>query len=80
MKRLDEQIHSIEMKFWGKIFGLHCDYYVVQVGLHIVENERLFILDKGSTCRRNSPPGSDRYYEFIIASKTSNIDQENISR
>ncbi|CAF3455909.1 unnamed protein product [Rotaria socialis] len=31
MKRLNSEINCIEMKFWGKIFGLHCDYYIIQV-------------------------------------------------
>ena len=38
MKRLNDHINCTEMKFWGKIFGLHCDYYIVQVGL--VRTER----------------------------------------
>lgn len=33
MKRLNNEIHCKEMKFWGKIFGLNCDYYIVQVRL-----------------------------------------------
>jgi len=32
MKHLNNQINCTEMKFWGKIFGLYCDYYIVQVG------------------------------------------------
>jgi hypothetical protein len=32
MKRLNNEINCTEMKFWGKIFGLYCDYYIVQVG------------------------------------------------
>jgi hypothetical protein len=31
MKHLNNQINCKEMKFWGKIFGLYCDYYIVQV-------------------------------------------------
>ncbi|CAF3191347.1 unnamed protein product [Rotaria sp. Silwood2] len=31
MKRLNNEINCIEMKFWGKIFGLYCDYYIIQV-------------------------------------------------
>ncbi|CAF0967686.1 unnamed protein product [Adineta steineri] len=31
MKRLNNQINCTEMKFWGKIFGICCDYYIVQI-------------------------------------------------
>ncbi|CAF4111362.1 unnamed protein product, partial [Adineta steineri] len=31
MKRLNNQINCTEMKFWGKIFGIYCDYYIVQI-------------------------------------------------
>ncbi|CAF1118791.1 unnamed protein product [Rotaria sordida] len=31
MKRLNNEINCTEMKFWGKIFGLYCDYYIIQI-------------------------------------------------
>ena len=37
MKRLNDRIQCNEMKFWGKLFGLHCDYYVVQVSDTVIE-------------------------------------------
>lgn len=31
MKHLNNKINCTNMKFWGKIFGLYCDYYIIQV-------------------------------------------------
>jgi len=28
------------MKFWGKIFGLYCDYYIVQVNRFSFEQQQ----------------------------------------
>lgn len=46
MKRLNNQINCTEMKFWGKIFGLHCDYYIVQVRLILIGNIKFSLLEK----------------------------------
>lgn len=42
MKRLNQRINCMEMKFWGKVFGLFCDYYIVQVDKFFNENKRIF--------------------------------------
>ncbi|CAF0833974.1 unnamed protein product [Didymodactylos carnosus] len=31
MKKLENQIEYLDMKFWGKIFGIYCDYYIIQL-------------------------------------------------
>ncbi|CAF4255709.1 unnamed protein product, partial [Adineta steineri] len=41
MKRLNNQINCSEMKFWGKIFGIYCDYYIVQI-----QHEKEIIFDE----------------------------------
>lgn len=40
MKQLNNRIDCFEMKFWGKIFGLYCDYYIVQVNRFSFEQQQ----------------------------------------
>ncbi|CAF1015598.1 unnamed protein product [Adineta ricciae] len=51
MKRLNDHINCTEMKFWGKIFGLHCDYYIVQV-----QHENEIPFDEINICHQRRLP------------------------
>ncbi|CAF2062339.1 unnamed protein product [Rotaria magnacalcarata] len=76
MKRLNNEINCIEMKFWGKIFGLHCDYYIIQV-----QHEKEMKFDeidiinrsKHSNCRIEAKANQDQNIQFEVPSEPHGI-------
>ncbi|CAF3687927.1 unnamed protein product [Rotaria sp. Silwood1] len=68
MKRLNNEINCTEMKFWGKIFGLYCDYYIIQV-----QHEKEIPFDEIDICNQS------RNRKYFSISKHLNQEQEKLS-